>query len=457
MLLGLFVTTLYVPGIPKLLWGEEQAFYVLDSTASNYIFGRQPMSSALGWQNHGCYRLGSSQYYDFPLEAGLNGCNDDTVSQDHRDSSHPVHNIIKQMYHRRTQYPVLNDGYFLQSLSNQTRMVQLPGSNGTVSEFGMWSVMRNQYPGVQNLTDSEDHTQVWLVYSNEDRAIKFSFDCGTKEKALISVFDAGTTVKNLLAPYDEIELKNSSTALGIDGSEKFNGCVDELDMKAYDFRAYVPKAKWLAPVPVITKFLPGHDAQIESSKSPGDKDTVDVEVQFSESMDCDTITDNLAITSDTENAFSASLDKNSVNCADISSPDSALVGGSVSKWSWKATLTDVSHGVHTITFKNTTTKDGKRSTNSNDRFIVRIGARNNPMIFPRIANYTTDILKQDSKGLHVSHVAPGASKWRYSTNWGSTWSDWQDYKGGDSDLRNETPGVEGRARHSSVLESCDRK
>jgi alpha-1,3-glucan synthase len=434
MLLGLFVTTLYVPGIPKLLWGEEQAFYVLDSTASNYIFGRQPMSSALAWQNHGCYRLGSSQYYDFPLEAGLNGCNDDTVSQDHRDSSHPVHNIIKQMYHRRTQYPVLNDGYFLQSLSNQTRMVQLPGSNGTASEFGMWSVMRNQYPGVQNLTDRDDHTQIWLVYSNEDRAIKFSFDCGTKEKALISVFDAGTTVKNLLAPYDEIELRNSSTALGIDGSEEFNGCLDELNMKAYDFRAYVPKAKWIAPVPVITKFSPGHDAQIESSKAPGDKDTVDVEVQFSEAMDCDAITDNLAITSDTDNSLPASLDKNSIKCADMSSPDSALVGGSISEWSWKATLTDVTHGVHTITFKNATTKDGKRSTNSNDRFIIRLGARNNPMIFPRVANYTTGILKQDSKGLHVSHVAPGASKWRYSTNWGSNWSDWQDYKGGDSDL-----------------------
>lgn len=434
MLLGLFVTTLYVPGIPKLLWGEEQAFYVLDSTASNYMFGRQPMSSALAWQTHGCYRLGSSQYKDFPLEAGLNGCTDDTVSQDHRDPSHPVHNIIKQMYHRRTQYPVLNDGYFLQSLSNQTRLVQLPGSNGTVSEFGMWSVMRNQFPGVQNLTGSGNQTQIWLVYSNEDRTIKFSFDCKNKEKALISPFDSGTTVKNLLAPYDEIELEDSSTSLGIDGSTSSNGCVDKLDMKAYDFRAYVPKAKWFAPVPVITKFSPGHDAQIESKKAVGDKDTIDVEVQFSEAMDCASVSENLAFTSDTENSFSASLNKDSVKCADISSPDSAFVGGSVSRWSWKATVNDVSHGIHTITFKNATTKDGERSTNSNDRFIIRIGARNNPMVFPRVANYTTGILKQDSKGLRVSHVAPGANKWRYSTNWGSTWSSWQDYKGGDNDL-----------------------
>jgi alpha-1,3-glucan synthase len=75
MLLALFITTLHMPGIPLLLWGEEQAFYVLDSTASNYVFGRQPMSSNSAWQQHGCYRLGHSQYMDWPADAVLDGCN----------------------------------------------------------------------------------------------------------------------------------------------------------------------------------------------------------------------------------------------------------------------------------------------------------------------------------------------------------------------------------------------
>jgi alpha-1,3-glucan synthase len=70
------------------------------------------------------------------------------------------------------------------------------------------------------------------MFSNEVHAIKFSFDCSSKDKALLLVFDAGTTVKNLLAPYDEVELGNSSIALAINGSELFNGCVDEFDMKA---------------------------------------------------------------------------------------------------------------------------------------------------------------------------------------------------------------------------------
>lgn len=90
MLLGQFITNLHMPGIPLLLWGEEQASYVLDSTAANYIFGRPPMSSSLAWQDHGCYNLGSTQYHDFPLDAAKDGCNDDSVSLDHLDPSHPV-------------------------------------------------------------------------------------------------------------------------------------------------------------------------------------------------------------------------------------------------------------------------------------------------------------------------------------------------------------------------------
>ena len=41
-LLGLYVITLLFPGIPALLWGEEQAMYVLESTNANYVFGESP-------------------------------------------------------------------------------------------------------------------------------------------------------------------------------------------------------------------------------------------------------------------------------------------------------------------------------------------------------------------------------------------------------------------------------
>lgn len=35
-ILGIFVVTLLMPGIPLLTWGEEQAFYVLENQNANY-------------------------------------------------------------------------------------------------------------------------------------------------------------------------------------------------------------------------------------------------------------------------------------------------------------------------------------------------------------------------------------------------------------------------------------
>lgn len=37
--LGTFITTLVMPGVPLLYYGEEQNFYLFDNGASNYLFG----------------------------------------------------------------------------------------------------------------------------------------------------------------------------------------------------------------------------------------------------------------------------------------------------------------------------------------------------------------------------------------------------------------------------------
>ena len=37
--LGTFITTLVMPGIPLLFYGEEQNFYLFDTSASNYLYG----------------------------------------------------------------------------------------------------------------------------------------------------------------------------------------------------------------------------------------------------------------------------------------------------------------------------------------------------------------------------------------------------------------------------------
>ena len=203
-LLGFFIITLLLPGIPTLVWGEEQAFYVLDNTASNYVFGRSPMSSALAWQMHGCFKVGNAKYYDFPTDAAIYGCEDDSISLDHRDPSSSVRNIIKSTFEMRENYPVLNDGFSIQQLSKQTHNVFLPGSGGTPTETGLWSMERSGWVGAQNFSQVS-----WLVYGNQPQSQNYTFGC-KDDSALIAPFAGGSTVKNLYFPYEEYTLEDSS-------------------------------------------------------------------------------------------------------------------------------------------------------------------------------------------------------------------------------------------------------
>ncbi|CAG8323048.1 unnamed protein product [Penicillium salamii] len=437
MLLGQFITSIHMPGIPVLLWGEEQAFYILDSTSPLGLFGRQPMTSAPSWQTQGCYGLGSSQYRDFPLEAALTGCQDDEVSKDHRDPTHPVRNIIKAFYYLREKFPVLKDGYYLQSLSRKIHNVTLPGSGGTETELGIWSVLRDQYPEVNEL-DPSNKTAVWLVYHNENSTVTYDFDCTSPVKSFLAPYKSGTQVKNLLAPFDELTLEPSQVKLGIHGSQDTNGCINQTTLQAFEFRAYVPKAQWISPPVVMTGFIPGHDARIESNTTATDEQSVEIEMRFSEKLDCDAVSKSLAISSTTQSGTAVNLNAESISCEMIEAEKTKYTGQIPSAWSWKATLDNVTHGIHVLTVKNASTATKSRFTNSVDRLVFRIGRNGNPMVFPMSANYTDTGLTKftDKGGFLVKHKAPGADKWRYTTNWGSSWSSWRAYQGGSSEIDN---------------------
>ncbi|PGH11011.1 hypothetical protein AJ79_05162 [Helicocarpus griseus UAMH5409] len=438
MLLAFYITTLHLPGIPLLLWGEEQAFYVLDNTARNYIFGRQAMSPATAWQTHGCYSLGSQQYYQWPIESGKTACYDDTVSYDHRDPAHPVRNVLKSMYQMRENFPTLNDGWFVQHLSNQTWQVFLPGSNNTPTETGMWSIHRGRFESVQDF--GEDGNQpIWLVYQNYNKTHKYEFDCSNNETALISSFDSGTTVKNLFYPFDELTLKAGPVKLGIDQSAEFNGCLDSLELEPWDFRAYVPKDKFIRPRPMVTKFSPGHDARLKSTVSPDEDETVAVELYYSEEMDCNSVTQSISFNSTTDNGKKPSIDSGSVKCATIPPGPTKYIGEIPNAWRWSANLVGVYNGVHRLTITNATSADGRSNTASVDHFLFRIGQQDNPMVFTRYANYSSSLLHKDDNGdLYVSHHAAGADLYRYTLTWGSTYSDWLPYKGGNTTLQRQS-------------------
>ncbi|KAJ5363053.1 3-isopropylmalate dehydratase [Penicillium brevicompactum] len=427
-LLALFITTLHMPGIPLLLWGEEQAFYILDASAANYIYGRQAMSPATAWKNHGCFQLNSTQYFQWPIQSGRLGCHDETVSYDHRDPAHPLRNIIKHMYQMRQDYGSLNDGWWLQLLSNQTHNIYLPGSDGVPTETGIWSVLRSPYHQMQDLGEMGNQT-VWFVYHNDNKTVDYEFDCSDLTSAIVAAFDTNTTVKNLFYPHDELILKDSPIKLGLNGSEKYNGCVDMISLAPYEFRAYIPKDKFIPPRPMITKFLPGHDVPLLSSVAPDESESLDIELFFSTEMNCSMVTDSISLESTTESGVVPSLDPDSVSCETMLPETTYWTGHIPSTWAWKATLTGVYNGVHKLTVKNATSVDGK-ATNAVDHFLFRIGQHDNPIIFTS-ANYSRSLLHEKEDGsLFITQHAAGADKYRYSTNWGSSFSEWLPYKGG---------------------------
>ena len=431
-LLGSFITTIHMPGSPLLLWGEEQAFYILDNTASNYIFGRLPMAASTAWKTHGCYSLNSTQFYNWAtlIDAAANGCNDDSVTYDHRDPSHPIRNIVKSMYQMRENYPVLNDGFYLGKLSNMTRDIYLPGSNNTPTETGLWSVVRGQYTS-QDLSNSGPmgNQSIWLIYSNENHTRNFEFDCSSSTNGLIAPFTEGTTVKNLFYPYDTQTLKSSPKALA-DGSGQ-SGCLESLEMKMYDFRAYVPEEKFIGPGPMLTNFTPGHDARLLSRVASGQTETLDLELQFSQEMDCVSVQKAITFNSTTENGKAPTVKDNQFNCGNMTTPITPpYIGGIASTWSINFTLEGVSNGVHQLAIDSPLSASGV-STNSTDKLLFRIGQADNPMVWQLTANYTSDLLHAKGDQFYISHKAPGADSWRYSLNWGTTWSNYSQYKGGN--------------------------
>ncbi|KAH1300828.1 hypothetical protein KXX11_004803 [Aspergillus fumigatus] len=433
-LLGSYITTLLLPGIPLLLWGEEQAFYVLDATATNYIYGRQAMSPATAWRDHGCFSLNSSQYYKWPIQAGREGCHDDTVAYDHRDPSHPVRNILKHMYQLREQFPVLNDGYTLNNLSKSTFPVQYPGSNGTETETGMWSVSREANLEVQDFGSDDLNSPVWMVYQNDNHTVDYKFDCNSETDALIAPYPADTVVKNLFYPWDEFTLTAGPTKRTFGNATLPAGCYGNLTLKAFEFRAYVPKKLHRKPRPMITKFSPGHDVPIASTVAPDASENVPIELHFSEEMDCDGVTKSISLTSSTESLKIPIIDAGSVHCERITNFNTSWTAQIPSMWKWQATLTNVYNGIHQITVKEPKTSSGNASTNSTDHFLFRIGQVDNPMVFTR-ANYSTSLLHEYENGtLFIQHHAAGADKYRYSTNWGTTWSSWTKYHGGNDTI-----------------------
>ena len=149
---------------------------------------------------------------------------------------------------------------------------------------------------------------------------------------------------------------------GIEDSTEFNGCLPQLDMLPWEFKALVPKDKWLTPSPTITRVVPGHDSRLQSTVAFGDQESVAIQIRFSSEMDCDSVANSLVIVSKTQDGRTAQLNKSSVACLTASADPPRHVGEIPTAWIFNAELDNVSNGVHTYTVNNATTKDGGLAT-----------------------------------------------------------------------------------------------
>ncbi|KAI1833193.1 CAZyme family GH13 [Penicillium roqueforti] len=426
-LLGLYIITLELPGIPLILWGEEQEMYVFDATAANYMFGRQPMTYQTAWWTQGCFNLNTSKFYDFPIEKGRDGCNDITVTYDQRNPAHPLRNIMKRMFEIRAHYPVAMDGLYLETLSELTQDIYLPGSSTTPTVTGLWSVLRSYFPAVQTDAILANET-LWLVYQNGNSTVTYGGNCSDKNTSLLAPFDSGTKLKNLFYPYDELTLQDGPAKAD---NVNLYGCVRKMELLPWEYRAYVKSSNFVEPGPTVTDFYPGHDARLLSSEDTGE--TLPIELGYSKAMDCSSITDAIYLNSTTEKNITAVLDTDSVKCANISARTTShnFTGEIPTVWTWSANLKNVHHGIHQLTVQNVSTSGVY--TNATDKFLLRLGASDNPLISP-LANYSTSLVHKSNDDLYIQHRAAGADKFRYTADFGLSWTDWTTYSGGNTTI-----------------------
>lgn len=426
MLLGYFIISLLLPGAPLVYYGEEQALYVLDGTASNYVYGRQAFAPSPAWKNHGCFNLTIDQYIGWPVEKGRQGCNDPKVAYDHRDPSAHLRNTFRHMFRLREELPVLKEGWLVKKLANQTYPKLLNGST-KATEFGIWSVVRDRHPSLQPDMAAQP---VWLVYHNQGKRVEYEFDCNGKNP-FIAPFNAGTQVKNLFSDDDPITLGASNVQNEFTTGGKTAGCISKITMEPYEFRAYVEPGRWVKPHPMITKFTPGHDEPLNSTEYKG---RVPFSIEYNTAMDCDSVTEALSAYVTVDGVNNATkLEFESPKCeSGINNDNDYWVGytGAIkSTWRISSTLTNVPDGIIKITVgPSATSRDGIR-TNTTDHFLLRLGKPDNPVVWPDSGSYSRDLLVIKNGQWYLNHAAAGATHWRYSTNWGSSWSDWQPYPG----------------------------
>ncbi|VDB82993.1 unnamed protein product [Peniophora sp. CBMAI 1063] len=414
--LGTFISTLVMPGLPLVYYGEEQNFYIYDTTANNYLYGRQAMTATKAWQRHGCYGLGSDQYFNFDLQKVYMGCYDDWNALDHFDPTADSRRLMARMYQLRETYGALQDGFQLTQLGNWTYEIYRPGSGGTATTMGLWAVMRDKID-TQTLSGTYNDP-VMLLYTNQNTSTTFEQSC-TGKTPIYTPFTLGTTVRNLFYPYENYTLQ-STTGSTTTGS----ACIPKVDMAPYEFKALVPQAQWVGPRPALTAFSPGHDARVDSSNGTT---SLDIRLEFNVPMSCTGVTSALSVNA-SSSGKGGTVSVGTPACGAVTGQTATLAGDAPSAWYWQTTLTNVPDGIIALTLKNAPSAAGANdTTQATDTLLVRKGTSDNVLVFPD-ADHDNSAWSESDGNFVFTHKALGADKFRWSWNFGQNWTTWQSWE-----------------------------
>lgn len=383
------------------------------------------MSATRAWQTHGCYRVGSKQYSNMEFDKALTGCKDEWNSLDHFDPTSGVRNVLNHFTYLRSQYAALQDGFSLFQRGNWTSYGQLPGSNITQTEWGLWSISRGGMDG-EKLVGLNPNVTVWMIYSNLNESRTFTYGCSTA-LSISAPYPSPATVRNLMYPYETYNLTASQSPYYLDGKAPYRGCLPSITMEPLGFKVLVPTPDWISPLPRLVSFQPGHDARILSLPND-DNHTIALSLGFSDEMSCSGVSSALTLTYTIDPASTTrpQLDIGSAKCTSTPPVFSTIEYAPSAVWTWSSSISNAVDGIYHITINNATNQAGIR-TLTTDHLLIRKGEADNPITFPKVT-YSKTVLQKGTNGeMKIVSNAAGADLMRYSTDFGQTYSKWQTY------------------------------
>ncbi|KNZ58372.1 hypothetical protein VP01_1942g1, partial [Puccinia sorghi] len=217
LLLDQLITNLVKPGIALTYYGKEQDMYL-----QYYLCSRQAMSATWAWKVHGCYRVGSEQYYQIPFDKALDGCKHTgrawiILTSCHQSSGHNINQIYKT-------------GSILYNVEIELPMQQFNGSNA--------------------------NTTAWMLYSNLSMTKTFQFNCCTQ-----LWISAAYPVESLIY-IQELQHGGSQSPYYLDGMAPCRGCLQSITKDHLGLKVLVLVENWVAPLPQLVHFNLGHNAQV---------------------------------------------------------------------------------------------------------------------------------------------------------------------------------------------------